>query len=162
MRTFLYPITFYFMKKIIILLISAFLVFGCVERRTIRMSLNELINDSEKIVYNESLYYYYGYKSLEEGDILIIEDNISGKVSYENITFISFVSFPEYGIYFDSNLTDLKEGDHVEIKLHIKKDHFKKVINSSIWTYELEVFEEGWDFEQHTSIPFSASSIKRI
>ncbi|MEM2935394.1 MAG: hypothetical protein QXF32_03425 [Candidatus Thermoplasmatota archaeon] len=150
------------MKKIIVLLISAFLISGCVERKTIRMNMNELINDAEKEVYNESLYYYYGYKSLEEGDILIIEDNISGKMSQENVTFISFVSSPEYGIYFDSNLTDLKEGDHVEIKLHIKKDNFKKAINSSIWTYELEVFEEGWDFEQHTPIPISASSIKRI
>ncbi|MBC7080689.1 MAG: hypothetical protein H5T44_00320 [Thermoplasmatales archaeon] len=120
------------MKKIIAFIFASFLLFGCVERKTVRMSMNELINDTEKEVYNESFYYYYGYKSLEEGDVLIIDDNISGKMSQENVTFISFASSPDYGIYFDANLTDLKEGDHVEVKLHIKKDHFKKAVNTTI------------------------------
>ncbi len=158
----LYSIAFYFMKKIIILLVTSFLIFGCVERKTIKMSMNELINDSEKKVYNESFYYYYGYKSLEEGDILIIDDNISGIILQENTTFISFESSPEYGIYFNANLTDLKEGEHVEVELHIKKDRFKKAINNTIWEYDLEVFEEGWDFSQHSPLPISASAIKRI
>ena len=147
------------MKKFALLLV-VFLLFGCAEKRVVRMSMSGLINDSEKKIYNESFYYYYGYKSLEEGDILIIDDKISGKISQENVTFISFASSPGYGIYFNVNPADFKEGEHVEVKLHIKKDNFKKAINSRIWSYDLEVFEEGWDFVQHSPVPIAASAIK--
>ena len=152
------------MKKLVVLLAAALALAGCIgkEANAVHMTISELMQDSEKYVDNETLFYHYGYKSLKPGDILVIEENISSKQSSENFTFLSFASDPSVGMYFGANLTDFNVGDRVKMTFHVVEDTFEKISGMQKWTYDLEVFEEGWDFQQHAPIPFPSSVIEHV
>ena len=66
------------------------------------------------------------------------------------------------GFYFDANLTDYNVGDEIEITLHISEDIFQKENNGQMWTLDFEVLKEGWDFEQHTTKPLPANTIRHV
>jgi hypothetical protein len=96
------------------------------------------------------------YRSLEEGDTLILKDRIY-KIERQSFsvdaTSISFdvddytrigVDASEIAILIEGDITDEYEvGDNVRITVTVK--HFEYTNETSGATFDMEVFEEGWN-----------------
>ena len=98
------------------------------------------------------------FKSLDPGDVLIVEDiieNITPRYNpFQNysVTYISFKS-GGYPFTFEGNLSgDFKVGDRVIITLHI--------IGVEKNGYEMEGFAESWDAENEKPKPIDRDAIK--
>ena len=132
------------------------LVCGCMQNtnKTVVMNAQQLYDDI--IVENKENSYLFDYKSLEEGDTLIIRDVISN-ISYNkeyNATRVTFTygKNQTYSPAFEGNLTGLlMVGDLVEIKVHIK--HVKFEYNNKL--YDLEVYSEQWVDEEYFKTHFA-------
>ena len=150
------------MKKLALIVFAIFIA-GCVEKgeKVFIVTMKDIMDDFEEFKDNDTAFYYYGLKSYKEGDTIIIRDIISEKKLYGNYTFLHFSSSPSNGFYFDGNLSSFNEGDKVEIKLHVIKDVFLEEINGKLWKIEIEIFKEGWNFQNHTLVPFPPSVIKK-
>ena len=149
--------------KEIAFIILATIVAGCLYGVTGKqMSVDELMKDGKQNIDNENFTYTYDYKSLNDGDTVIIKDTIHSKEIRGNDTFLTFESNSTLGMYFIGNLTDFNAGDKVKIVLHISRDTFVKTYGAQTWSFDFEIFEEGWDFDQHIPIPFPPSVIKHV
>ncbi|RLF52936.1 MAG: hypothetical protein DRN11_00355 [Thermoplasmata archaeon] len=150
------------MRKVVVLAIFLIAIFaGCTEKeKAVVMNLKELSEDVETETNNETHYFFSGFKSLDDGDTLIIEDEIYQKQIVQNYTLLLFASMPSSGFYFDGNLTDFNVGDKVRIKLHIGVDHLQQFDGQNVWTIEWEVLKEGWDFEKHSWKPLPTNVIQ--
>lgn len=148
------------MRTIALAVMALVLLAGCAEHsHVVVMNLHEL---SEDYVYSEDSVnhtHIIRFKTLGEGDTLIVRDVISEKrFPEENVTLLMFASQPDGGFHFAGNLTDFNVGDTVEITLHIEPDVFQ--MNGE--TYDILIFREGWNFDQHVPLPLPPSVIRRI
>ena len=153
------------MRKDIFTLLLMLLLVGCTEKGdVITMDMKTLSEDLTSVVVNSTFYHSEHFKTLDEGDTLIIKDTISKKrTQEENITLLQFSSMPEGGFYFEGNLTDYRVNDTVEIILHIERDIFKKATkNNTIWSFDIEIFKEGWDFDSHNPLPLPVDVLRQI
>jgi hypothetical protein len=158
------------MKNITVLTLACiFLVASCGclngDKSTIvKMSMNELIEDDFQYVDNATKKLISGFNSLDDGDILVVQDtimNISFEESY-NLTVVELGPGSQ-AFSIEGDVTDkFKRGDAVELKLHIVKVVFlqQNQFYSEIWTFDIEIFEEGWDFSFNTAKPIPAKYIK--
>lgn len=150
------------MRKVVALAILFIAILaGCAEKqKAVVMSLKELSEDVESERNNETHYIFSGFKSLDEGDTIIIEDVIYQKQIVQNYTLLIFNSTQSSGFYFEGNLTNFNIGDKVKIKLHIGLDHMQQFDGQNVWTIEWEVLKEGWDFERHSWKPLPSTVIQ--
>jgi len=145
--------------------VCSLMLAGCTEKasgKTVIMSLKELNEDFNYTIDSNNYTYTTYFETLNPGDTLIIRDNISEKRATGNTTLLLLSSLENGGFYFDANLTDYNVGDEIEITLHISEDIFKKENNGQMWTLDFEVLKEGWDFEQHTTKPLPANTIRHV
>ena len=145
--------------------VCSLMLAGCTEKasgKTVVMSLKELNDDFNYSIDSANFTYTTYFETLNPGDTLIIRDNISEKKATGNTTLLLLSSLENGGFYFDANLTDYNVGDEIEVTLHISEDIFYKENNGQMWKLDFEVLEEGWDFEQHTTKPLPADTIKHI
>jgi len=153
----------------VIILIIAIFCCGCTEKnnedstepKTVYMNAQDFINDFSfsTSTAGGKLTWKIDYKSLIEGDILILTDkiyNITHSGFLFGITSIYFdvedyvrlgINASEIGFQFEGNITNEFEiGDNVRITLTVK--HFLYTNETSGASFDMEVFEEGWDQEK--------------
>ena len=163
------------------LLILAFIFnSGCVEdgkSKTLIMTMKEFaVDDIEQdINYDSKLQTFY-FKSLDEGDTVIIIDTIHNltfvpyqeDVNMSNITELVCESVYEANpeqitqviMPFEGDLTTkFKVGDKIKITLHIITDTYVTERHGTIWTFKLETTREGWDSKKHEMHPLPQSAI---
>ncbi len=134
------------------------------EGKVITMTMEEIINDYEYNVDNDTKKMSYLLKSLNHGDTLIIRDTVNDVTynksgDYTSIDFETSVGNP---FPIEGDITDrFEKGDSIELTLHIIKDIFtqQNQYTGEIWTFEHETFKEGWDSENYTYIPFPQNVI---
>jgi len=153
---------------IIVFFIMLVLYCGCIEDKdgvdstpkTVNMTAQELSNDVSfsTAMSGGVLKWTTGYKSLNEGDTLIITDKISN-ISYTNFLYnattvifnvenhtIMGTNTSTVGFLFEGDITDdYHIGDDVKITLTVK--HFVYTNETTKMSLDMEVFEEGWDQE---------------
>lgn len=154
---------------LLIILIGIFLISGCAENnnenntnelytKTVYMDAQELVDDfifTTKIS-GGKMQWIYNYKTLNEGDTLILTDQICN-ITYQsfmyNATIIHFdvenyskmgVNASEVSFFFEGNLIDeYFIGDTVTIIVTIKHIIYTNETNGM--SLDMEVFEENWD-----------------
>ncbi len=140
---------------------------GCLKGEgggAITMTLEEVISDYKKSLDSDTKTYYYWLDSLSDGDILIIEDTLSN-VTYldaKNMTLINFESSANISFGIEGDITDdFEKGDTVKLKTHIIAVSFVEEDRQTgePWTIFLETFEEGWNMQNHTAVPFPKKCI---
>jgi len=133
------------------ILLMAIFFSGCTEDKTkentVTMSAKELYDDID--VNNTENRYYYNYKSLNDGDTLILQDTIK-KIDYYAETNSTRVTFEwtdgTYSPPFQGNITSMFSiGDKVKITVHIKHVQFSNNTRS----FDLELFEEQWVSQEY-------------
>ncbi|HEC87899.1 MAG TPA: hypothetical protein ENI52_01125 [Thermoplasmata archaeon] len=155
-----------------ILSISILLSAGCLNKEStgeaeIVLSMKEFIgimNNYSRDINNATKYEYYNITPLDEGDIVIIKDEIHNLTynSTYNYTEIFCVSdldnpFPVYG-----DITKIfLGGDKIEVTLHIIRDVFPYSSDPS-WTVSIETIEEGWNSAGHFFTPVSSDAVKKV
>jgi hypothetical protein len=114
----------------------------------VTMNIKEYIDDQVED-FDWSTYYNRLQKTLDDGDTLNIQDNISviryiSEDDTTNITFCHQEGYTSYcdSFYFEGNITNqYKEGDEIRITVHIKHVTF----SGTSYNYYLEIFEEQWE-----------------
>ncbi len=139
---------------------------GCLdgeEGKTITMSMIEFINDYNESQDNVTKKITSLFNSLEEGDTLIIKDtiNLTKYYLFKNYTLIELGNVSGWSFPIWGNITStFKEGDTIELKLHIIKVTYELQRYNETWTVERETYEEGWDREYNTFISIDREHIK--
>lgn len=158
----------YLMRLITISIISLLVLVGCTEQKQDEnqpfvMSMKQLSEEIRETQDNITRTYYTLFKTLEPGDELVLKDTIAEKQYYEdNATLLLFSSKPGGGLYFQGDLIDFMVNDSVEITLHISRDVFQKTVGDTKWTFDIEIFSEGWDFQTHNPMALPTNTIKKI
>lgn len=147
-------------KILTTLFIIVTLTCGClqIQDQNIKtMSAQQFSDDIESEINESNKYFTVNFKSLDEGDIVIINDTIDSirYLNDLNITAIRFDwdSTPDEsvaGIEFDffGNLTDIyDENDVVTITFAIKHVQF----SYEGWSFNCEVYEESWNQDRYIS-----------
>ncbi len=157
------------MKKHVVFAVACLFIVifncGCLESgegKVITMTMEEIINDYEYNVDNDTKKFTGWYKSLNESDTLIISDTINNITYIESYdyTTVEFESALGEGFPIEGDITDrFGIGDSVELELHIIEVIFTQQMNNETWTIELETFEEGRDSENNTFIPLPQNVI---
>jgi len=143
------------MKKlgVVVAIASIFMLLGCVGSKTYTMSMNEVLQDRETKTNSTQYTYYSGFKTLNDGDTLIIKDtiwNMTYNAQY-NATLVLFSSNKSEGLIFSGNITnDFKDGEKVKVMLHIIEDKFDYSYHGQTWKIDFEYYKEGWDMTNHT------------
>lgn len=128
------------------------------ETRIITTTMNDLINDYEQSVDNDTKIISYSLKSLNNGDTLIIQDSIND-ITYNasgDYTVVDFETIIGYTLFFVGDITEtFHSGDDIEIQLHIIKVSFtqQNPYTGEMWLIEHETFKEGWDSANNTFVP---------
>jgi len=153
-------------RCLIISLVLVFFFSGCVKDqdagdgngglKTVTMSVQELLEDRAVTsgVFGGLWRSKLDYKTLDEGDTLIIIDRISDIKPSSDGTSISFdvnytyeptnVTFNEIDFRFEDDLTDKYFiGDDVHITLTISRMNYTN--ETASLSFDFEVFEEGWN-----------------
>jgi len=131
------------------------------------MSFKELANDYNVERNNDTKEATQQFQSLDKGDTLIIQDTINN-ISYiesNDYTWIEFSSYPDESFSIAGDITDdYGPGDTVEIRMHIGSDVFteENPYTGEMWTFDMEVMEEGWDNESHDYIPVPQKYIQHV
>jgi hypothetical protein len=135
------------------------------------MSMQELSNDYSQSTDQANMTMVLFFKSLDEGDTLLIKDIIEN-ITYDEqnqSTSISFASTPQYAqgqipqLRFEGDITDdFSPGDAVGVTTGIVNVTMTQQSQQGKITYHYETFEEGWDAANETSVPFPESTIKHI
>lgn len=143
---------------------------GCLNKEPgeegIILSMKEFIgimNNYSREIINTTKYEYYNITPLNEGDVVLIKDEIhnltyNSTYNYTEIICISDLEnpFPVYG-----NITKMfSTGDKIEVTLHIIRDVFPFPSDPS-WTISIETIEEGWNSVGHYFTPVSSDAIKK-
>lgn len=151
--------------SVICLLIMVFST-GCLndeEANVVTMSMADLLNDYEESK-NENLKIFTGsYRSLNEGDILILRDNLNTLiyVDSDRYTMIEFESSLGNYLSIEGDITDIfEEKEEVEIKLHVSRVGFAQQRDDGLWLFDLEILEERWDIINNTLIPVPQKAIR--
>jgi len=130
--------------------------------KTFTMSMDEVLQDME-CQRNETTHTYYsGFKTLDDGDILIIEDKIWNMTynSQYDATMVLFSSNNSQGLSFAGDITNkFHDGENVKVKLHIIEDKFDYIYQGQTWKMDVEYYKEGWDMTNHTPKHLPASVI---
>lgn len=141
---------------------------GCIgndKENVVTMTIEELINDYKQSSNNTTKTYSYQLESLDDGDVLIIKDTLNNVLYQEpyQYTLIDFGSAESPPFAIEGNITDkFRNGDDVELKVHIIHVIFVQQLDNETWTIELETFQEGWDSETNTSVPIPQSYLKLL
>jgi len=125
---------------------------GCVtEKKAIVMSMSEFMNDYNMSIDNATKHLYYYFNSLDDGDELIIKDEIYN-ITYNatrNYTGIVCVTEKNNTFPIQGDITDeFKSGDTIEIDVHIINDTFPHPYDPT-WTISIETLKEGWNKTSH-------------
>jgi len=126
--------------------------------QTVTMTAEELFNDMEMDTDWET-YITMGFTSLDEGDTLVVQDNISNITYNPEIDGTEIIfEYPGQGggssstkFLIESDITDsFSLDDEVKIAMTIK--HVTFTYNGT--AYDMEVFEEAWESDEYyTSHP---------
>lgn len=154
-----------------ILGISILLNAGCLNKESaveggIIFSMKEFIgmmNNYSREIINTTKYEYYNITPVNEGDIVLIKDEIynltyNSTYNYTEMFCISDLEnpFPVYG-----NMTKIfSAGDKIEVTLHVIRDTFPFPSDPS-WTVSIETIEEGWNSMTHYFTPVSSDAVKK-
>ncbi|MGC9308601.1 MAG: hypothetical protein ACP5FL_07480 [Thermoplasmatota archaeon] len=124
------------------------------------MTINEIMDNYKDTVDNDSNTVTSWLVTLDEGDAVIIRDEVHAlsthektNVSWTDVTFSSFINF---SLPIDGNISgEFEPGDMVELRLHITNVTFTRwnPDTNETWTFNFETFKEGWDNEQHRMSP---------
>ena len=135
------------------------------------MSIQELSNDYSQSTDQANMTMVLFFKSLDEGDTLIIKDTIEN-ITYDEqnqSTLISFASTSQSNtgqilqLRFEGDITDnFSTGDAIGVTTGIVNVTMTRQSQQGQITYHYETFEEGWDAANETSIPFPQSTIKHV
>lgn len=149
-------------KLLLITLFTIIFFCGCLQTqdsqvKTIVMSAQQFSDDIESEINESNKYFTVNFKSLDEGDIVIINDTIDSirYLNDFNITAIRFDwdSTPDEsvaGIEFDffGNLTNAyNENDAVTITFAIRHVQF----SYEGWSFDCEVYEESWNQDRYVA-----------
>jgi hypothetical protein len=133
---------------------------GCInddQETVVVMTMWENIQDYQEIEDTENHTFTGGYRSLDDGDTLIIKDAI-GKLIYDDnakVSYLEFETLMGYPLAFQGDITyQYRPTDLVALKVHIIKVTFvEQQDDGELWTIEFETFEEGWDSSDDSIIP---------
>lgn len=160
------------MKKHAVLTVSCIFmvvfICGCLEDdkgdrggKVITMTMEELMNDFDESIDNDTKKIKTWFKSLDKGDTLVISDVLNNITYFEsdNITSVEMRSNPS-PIYIEGNIAYIfKTGDDIRITMQVIEVTYVRQINEEVWTYEIETFKESWDRINNTSIPIHQKHI---
>lgn len=137
------------------------------ENNVITMTMEQLNNDYNLSIDNNTRRATLVYKSLDEGDTLIIRDTLNS-MTYNasgEYTLIDFESSANSFTSIEGDITTVfKKGDRIELTLHVINIIYTRSnpYTGEIWTFEHEAFKEGWDSENATFIPIPQQYITLI
>lgn len=122
----------------------------------VTMTMAELIADYDYSYDNATKTITNMLTSLNEGDILIVNDTLSS-LDYRasaGYTVIDFATKPGYTFHLKGDLTgSYAAGDNVTMTLHIIRVTTTEMRNGTWWTVEEETFKEGWKDGEYVPIP---------
>lgn len=142
------------------------LFLGCIEKGSfVKMTMHEFWEDWENDYRGDK--FIANFKSLNDGDVVIIEDEIykmkyvnDSSALYPNMTYLYCKSDASTPLYVEGDLTKkFREGDKIKIKLHIMKEVYTKKVGDKTVTFEMEVWREGWDEKNLMIAPIPQSCI---
>ena len=143
----------------ILCLIGVMLNCGCLEDNTEDipvMTIRENVDDYVEKTDNSTKTISGDYKSLNNGDKIIIRDTIYKSIHDQttDVTYIEFESFTGYPVVFQGDLSyKFQLGDMVDLTVHILTVSFPDIIDNETWTVTLETFKEGWDTSDNSLVP---------
>ena len=112
------------------------------------MTMKQNTDDNVQIIDEINKTIYGHYISYDDGDTIIIRDIVNKSIydQTDHITWIAFKSLPDNPQPFEGDISyKFQPGDMVDLTVHIQRITFLEVIDNETWTYDLEVFREGWD-----------------
>ena len=124
---------------------------GCLEDNTGDipvMTMRENVNDYVEKTDNSTKIISGDYKSLNDGDKIIIRDNVYKSIYDQTagVTYVEFESFIGYPLAFEGDISyKFQPGGMVDLTVHILTVSFPEIIDNEVWTVTLETFKEGWD-----------------
>jgi len=131
---------------------------GCLEDNTEDipvMTMRENVNDYVEKTDNTTKVISGDYRSLEDGDKIIIRDTIYNSIYDQTagITYVEFESFTGYPLAFEGDISyKFQPGVMIDLTVHILTVTFPEIINNETWTIKLETFKEGWDATDNSLI----------
>ncbi|RLF45289.1 MAG: hypothetical protein DRN29_06995 [Thermoplasmata archaeon] len=140
---------------------------GCVtEKKAIVMSMDDFWSEYNWSIDNKTKYVYYNFSNLEDGDEVIIKDEIYNMTYHDvqngNYTEIRCVTQKNATFRVQGDITGkFKSGDIIEIDIHIMKDVFDYP-NYPPWKISIEWIKEGWDATNKLPIPVPQKFIKKV
>jgi len=143
---------------------------GCVEngdKKENIVTFGELVNDYDRGTNEETNTIHEYFSTFDDGDTIIIKDTINDIIYREesNDTGIEFISYLGERFSIKGNITnEFKKGEIVEITLHIIAVNYtkKNTDTEEIWTFNREIFQEGWDTKNNTLIPIPQEYIHHV
>ena len=124
---------------------------GCLQDNTEDipvMTMKQNADDNVQIIDEINKTILGHYISYDDGDTIIIRDIVNKSIydQTDHITWITFTSLPDNPQPFEGDISyKFQPGDKVDLTVHIQQVAFLEEINNETWTYDLEVFKEGWD-----------------
>jgi len=131
------------------------------------MTFNEFVTDLAYDYDNDTKTMTYWFKTLNDGDTVLIHDTIYNVAFIQSDDFsnIEFTSFRGSNFTIAGDITDdYSPGDTVEIKMHIISVQFteKDTSTNELWTINMETMKEGWDSENNEYIPVPQKYLTHI
>lgn len=119
------------------------------------MTMQENVNDYVEKTDNTTKVIFGDYRSLDDGDKIIIRDTINKSIYDQTagITYVEFESFTGYPLAFEGDISyKFQPGVMVDLTVHILTVTFPEIIDNETWTIKLETFREGWDTTDNSLI----------
>jgi len=135
--------------------------------KTVTMTFEEFADDITSDYNNQTKTATYWFRSLNDGDTVIVHDTIHN-ISYsesEDYTHIEFNSRLGNSFAIQGDITDdFSPGDTIEIKMHIISLTFtqRNTNTNEDWTIKMETMKEGWDMENNEYIPIPRKYVTKV
>lgn len=165
------------MKRAILVVLLAYALVvtpGCLENSEQKnnsqtMTLEEIMDNSKDNVNNKSNTVTSWLVALDEGDTVIIRDEVYALSPHEKTnvswTDVTFSSYTNFSLPIEGNISgEFAAGDMIELRLHITNVTFTRwnPDTNETWTFTFETFKEGWDDEQHRMSPIPQTYLHRV
>lgn len=127
------------------------------------MSFSEFWNDYGQSVDNETLTATTYLKSFDDGDTVVIEDQLQNLTynATNDFTIIQFASLQQRALSIEGNITgEFQAGDSVTLTSEIVNTTFNYQLQEENWTIHYETFADGWDTDNNQQVPFPRDALQ--
>jgi len=162
-----------FLVGLLMCLAATVTIAGCIEKNkqdenddVTVMTFGQYLVDVNRHADNKTKQVTEWFRSLDEGDTLLIRDTINNIMYLEasGSTLIDFASsYLDDDVIIEGDITnDYSNGDHIILQLTIIRDTFtwENTKTGEVWTYNIECIQEMWDTEQKTYVPIPSYCIR--